>query len=291
MKRKQSSITAQGAAAIRAVESSKPPEQRICYDPLARQLVDPKFYMLVKVFAGYGDWRAPGTTGFLVARARYIDDCLQACLNNGIDQLVILGAGLDSRAYRFEQVVERVQVFEVDHPATQQEKRRKLKKILGELPKHVAFVPIDFNKEGLEKLFDCGYDKRRKTLFVWEGVTYYLTAEAVDRTLEFVRENSGNGSSIVFDYLYASALTAAHKRGEIVRLQRYRRFTGEGLTFGIEEGKAEEFLGQRGHTQIENITSEDLKRAYFAGVNRNRPIAPIYAIVHATVRSWDENAA
>jgi O-methyltransferase involved in polyketide biosynthesis len=97
-----------------------------------------------------------------------------------------------------------------------------------------------------------------------------------------VTGNAGNGSSIVFDYVYASALTASRKRGEIARMQRYGRFTGEQLTFGIEEGKVEEFLSRRGLTQIENVTGEDLRRAYFTGANRNRPIAPIYAIVHAT---------
>jgi methyltransferase (TIGR00027 family) len=281
MKRKQSSVSAQGIAAVRAVESSKPAGERICYDPLARQLVSPMFYFLARLFSGYGEWRAPGTTGFLVARTRYIDDYLQACLDGGIGQLVILGAGLDSRPYRFEGLSEGVNVFEVDHAATQEGKHQKLREILGDLPRHVTFVPIDFNEESLEKLFEFGYERGQKTLFIWEGVTYYLTAEAVDGTLEFVRANSGNGSCIIFDYVYAEALTAAHKRGEIARMQRYGRVTGEGLTFGLEEGRVEEFLARRGYGQITNVTGEDLRRAYFTGPNQNRPVAPIYAIVHA----------
>jgi methyltransferase (TIGR00027 family) len=291
MKRKQSSVTAQGIAAIRAIESSRPPGQRICYDPLARQLVSPIFYYLAKLFAGYGGWRAPGTMEFIAARTRYVDDYLQACLDNGIEQLVILGSGLDSRAYRLEQLIGRVHAFEVDHPATQRDKCNKLVSIFGTLPKHVTFVPIDFNKERLEKLYRFGYERQQKTLFIWEGVTYYLLAEAVDSTLDFVVMNSGEGSCIVFDYVYVSALTATRKRGEIARMQRYGRFTGEPLTFGIEEGHVEEFLGRRGYSQIENATSQDLKRAYFTGINDKRPIAPIYAIVHATVRSSDEDAA
>jgi methyltransferase (TIGR00027 family) len=147
----------------------------------------------------------------------------------------------------------------------------------------VVYVPIDFNQETLHKLPDLGYDKQRQTLFVWEGVTYYLTAEAVDSTLAFVLAHSGQGSSIIFDYVYASALTAAHKRGEVARMQRYRRFTGEGLVFGIGEGQVEDFLRARGYTQVQNVTGEDLKRLYFTGAPRTRAIAPIYAIVHATV--------
>jgi methyltransferase (TIGR00027 family) len=283
MKRTQASITAQGIAFVRALESSKPAGERICYDPLARQLISPAFYLLCKLSAGYAERKGPGVLGFLAARCRYIDDYLQACLETGLDQLVILGAGLDSRAYRFEQLAGRVRVFEVDHPATQQVKIRKLAKVLGKLPEHVTHVPIDFNEETLQKLFDFDYNPQVKTLFIWEGVVHYITAEAVDQTLESVLKNSAPGSSIIFDYVYTSALTAARKRGEIVRMQRAKRYTGEGLVFGIEEGQIEAFLRVRGYTQIRNVTSEDLKRLYFTGVNRTRAIAPIYAIVHATV--------
>jgi methyltransferase (TIGR00027 family) len=284
MKKTQASTTAQGIAFARALESRKPAGERICYDPLARRLISPAFYLLGRLFANYGERKGPGVIGFLVARCRYIDDYLQACLEAGLEQLVILGAGLDSRAYRFEQLKGRVKVFEVDHPATQQVKLGKLEKIFGRLPEHVTYVPVDFDKETLHKLFDFGYSRQEKTLFIWEGVVYYLTAEAVDQTLEFVLKDSGAGSSIIFDYLYTSALTAAHKRGEIVRMQRAKRYTGEGLVFGIEEGQVEEFLRVRGYTQIQNVTSKDLKRIYFTGVNQARTIAPIYAIVHATVR-------
>jgi methyltransferase (TIGR00027 family) len=282
MKKTQASTTAQGIAFVRALESSKPAGERICHDPLARRLISPAFYLLGRLFISHAERKGPGVIGFLTARCRYIDDYLQTCLKAGFDQLVILGAGLDSRAYRFEQLKGRAKVFEVDHPATQQVKLGKLEKILGKLPEHVTYVPVDFDEETLHKLFDSGYSRQTETLFIWEGVVYYLTAEAVDQTLEFVK-NSGAGSSIIFDYVYASALTAVHKREEIARMQRTKRYTGEGLVFGIEEGQVEEFLRVRGYTQVQNVTSEDLKRLYFTGVNQTRTIAPIYAIVHATV--------
>jgi len=283
MKRKQASITAQGIAFARAFESSKPANERICYDPLARQLINPAFYWFCKLFANYAERKGPGVLAFLATRCRYIDDYLQTCLMDGIEQLVILGAGLDSRAYRIEGVNEQVQVFEVDHPATQVVKLAKLKKILGELPAHVTYVPIDFDVETLDKFFRYSYQRQKKTLFIWEGVVYYLTAEAVDQTLRFVATNSGAGSSIIFDYVYTSALTATDKRSEVARMQRTQRYTGEGLIFGIEEGQIEVFLQTRGYTQIKNMTGNDLKKAYLTGVNQTRAIAPIYAIVHATV--------
>jgi len=284
MKKARASTTAQGIAFVRALESSKPDGEGICTDPLARQLISPAFYLLGRLFVNRAERKGPGVLGFLAARCRYIDDYLQACLETGLDQLVILGAGLDSRAYRFEQLAGRVRVFEVDHPATQRAKINKLTKVLGSLPEHVTFVPIDFNEETLQKLFDFGYSRQAKTLFTWEGVVYYITAEAVDQTLKFVLENSGSGSSIIFDYVYASALTAVYKRAEITRMQRAKRYTGEGLVFGIEEGQLEEFLLARGYTQIQNVTSQDLERMYFTGVNEARVIASIYAIAHAVVR-------
>ena len=283
IKKRQASITAQGIAFARALESSKPEGERICTDPLARRLISLWFYWLSRLFAGYAERKGPGVLGFLTARCRYIDDYLEDRLSAGLKQLVILGAGLDSRAYRIAGLKERVKLFEVDHPATQAVKCAKLTKLFGELPAHVVYVPIDFDAETLEKLYDFGYSRQSKTLFIWEGVVHYLTAEAVDQTLEFVRQHSGSGSSIIFDYIYASALTAVHKRGEIVRMRRAQRYTGEGLVFGIEEGTIEAYLAARGYDRIENVTSQDLKRAYFTGVNQTRPIAPIYAIVHATV--------
>jgi methyltransferase (TIGR00027 family) len=286
MRRNQSSITAMGIAVNRAYESSKPPGERICYDPIARHFVNPVLYQLFKVFIviGYAERRGPGVQAFLALRERCIDDYLQACLA-GIRQLVILGAGFDSRAYRFESLRGRVKVFEVDHPATQQVKLEKLKRLWGALPDHVVYVPIDFDREKLgERLFVGGYDGCVETLFIWQGVTYYLTPEAIDDTLAFVAKNSGTGSSIVFDYIYAGALAARHKRGEVASMQRYRGLTGEGLTFGIEEGKAEEFLNRRGFFRVKNVTAEDLKRTYLTGVNQKRQVAPIYAIASATVR-------
>ena len=172
----------------------------------------------------------------------------------------------------------------MDHPASQQAKITKLKPIFGRVPEHVTYVPVDFNHETLEKLLGCGYEEHLKTLFIWEGVTYYITAEAVDHTLAFVTGHSGAGSSIIFDYTYSTVIEGTQKRGEMTSARRYARFTGEGWRFGISEGTVETFLEQRGFHKVKNATSQDLKRLYFTGVNQKREAAPVYAIVHATVK-------
>ncbi len=122
MRKSQSSMTAIGIAIVRGIESEKPEADRICYDPYARQFVSGTWYHFVKFFdrLGYSERRGPGVMGFLTVRERHIDEYLKSCLANGVQQVVILGAGYDARAYRFEEFRRGVKVFEGDHPATQQ---------------------------------------------------------------------------------------------------------------------------------------------------------------------------
>ena len=288
MKEQQSSITAEGIAMMRAWESAKPPGVRVCYDPYARAFVSPWLWYLSRLFisTGYAERRGPGVMGFLAARCRYIDDYLQKQPEQGIEQLVIIGAGFDSRAYRFPALAERgIRVFEVDHPATQRVKLDKLNKILDRPPEHVTFVPVDFDRQDLgSALLEAGYEQARKTAFIWEGVTYYITATAVDATLAFVAKHSAPGSSIIFDYTFASVVEGTWKRGEARSMQRFRGLTGEGFVFGVEQGKIVPFLEARGFCDVLNADHETLERLYFTGPNAGRDAAPVYSIATAFVK-------
>jgi methyltransferase (TIGR00027 family) len=279
MRKSQSSLTASGIAIMRAVESERPADERICYDPFARRFVPGWLYYLMRFFirTGYAEWRGPGVNGFLAARDRYSDDVLQKFLNEGLQQLVILGAGYDSRAYRFN--LAGMKVFEVDHSATQADKLAKLKAIFGKIPEHVTYVPVDFNTQTLEaRLLESGYDPKQKALFIWQGVTMYLTNEVVDSTLAFVVNHSGAGSAVVFDYIYRSILDA-QKHGEIKNMRRYRFMTGEALTFGIPEGRVETFLKERGFHSVKDVDVDYLKATYFIGKNAGRAVVGGYGIV------------
>ena len=282
MRKTQASATAKGTAAMRAIESERPANERICYDPLARRLTDTVSYLLVKLFAGYGEWRTHGALTFIVCRCRYFDDYLQECLKSGIAQLVILGAGLDSRAYRDELLQGVVKTFEVDHPATQASKIGRVKKVFGEIPTNVTYVPIDFSDETLDKLLAYGFDRSLKTLFIWEGVTYYLDAEAVDATLAWVHANAILGSAIIFDYQYMLAPTQAQTRRDYLYAV-ISRLAGERRAFGIEKGQIEDFLERRGFTHVVDANAEQLKHLYCTGSNQGRMVAEVYAIVHAEV--------
>ena len=286
MKRSQTSWTAQGTTAMRAIESAKPTDMRICYDPLARQFVVPWFYQIIRLLAGYGERRTHGALTFIVCRCRYLDDYLQQCLQAGVAQVVILGAGLDSRAYRGALVQGAVKTFEVDHPATQACKLSRLKAVLGAIPAHVTYVPIDFNVETLDTLLACGFDPSLKTLFLWEGVTQYLQAEAVDATLAWVRTHAAPGSTIIFDYLCAAELpNVPTPRNRVYAV--LTRLTGERRDFGIQHSRIVDFLAERGFTHVTDVSAEQLRRLYCTGPNQGRMVATNYAIVHAEVaESW-----
>jgi methyltransferase (TIGR00027 family) len=287
VRRSQSSMTASGIAIVRALESEKPAHERICYDPYARQMVSDALYHFVKFFdrLGYSEKRGPGVMGGLVVRERYIDDYLRSGLAQGVQQVVVLGAGYDARAYRFEGFQRGVKVFEVDHPATQQAKLKRLQKIFGSVPSYVIYVPIDFNTQTLEqRLRECGYDEQQKTLFIWQGVTQYLTPEGVDSTLAFVAHHSGPGSSIIFDYMYTSLLNGTVKHGEVSKMRRDRWLSNEVLAFGIPQGTIESFLEQRGFTQVHDANCKYLHDTYFTGVNAKRTVTDGYAIASAVVK-------
>ena len=242
MKEKGPSKTAETNAFARALESRRPENVRVCYDPFAKYFMGTRFTfffnhrLLLRVLWSISNRVRPGLGAYVIARSRYMDDYLRTCINGGVEQLVILGAGYDSRAYRFDELKKGIRVFEVDHPATQKAKMEKLKKVFGNLPDHVTFISIHFNREKLpEKLFKNGYDKKLKTLFIWEGVIYYITAEAVDETLDFVANNSGKGSAIIFDYLPPSVVDRSGKREGSRAIRRLAKRSGEALCFGLEK--------------------------------------------------------
>ncbi len=287
MRKSQSSMTATGIAIVRAIESEKPASERICYDPYARQLVNGALYYFVKFFdrLGYSERKGPGVMGFLTVRERHIDEYLKTCLASGVQQVVILGAGYDARAYRFDEFKHGVKVFEVDHPATQQAKLKRLQRIFGEVPSHVTYVSIDFNTQTLEqRLRECGYAEQARTLFIWQGVTQYLTPESVDSTLAFVARHSTAGSSIIFDYMYTALLDGTVKHGEVSKMRRNRWLSNEVLAFGIPAGTITPFLEQRGFTQVHDANFKYLHDTYFTGIYAKRTVADGYAIASAVVK-------
>lgn len=297
MKEGRPSLTAELTTFARAAESAKSEARRLCHDPLAREFLNTPLRilagsrMLAALVVWWAERLAPGVPGEVLGRTKYIDDCLRKCIADGMQQLVVLGAGYDSRAYRFDGLCQRATVFEVDHPATQRVKMKRVERLLGRLPDHVVFVPVDFEEEKLHhKLFEKGYDRNKNTFFIWEGVTYYLTAKAVDETLAFVVENSGAGSSIIFDYAFQRVLQGVSDVGQINRaLKAWERIgapitTDEHFIFGVKEGTIQEFLSARGFCQVENVNGDSFKSSYFKDMKQSGDVSHICGFVRATVK-------
>lgn len=280
------SMTAAGIAVARALETARPAGERICEDPLARRFVGPVFRFLcwLTVFSRWADRRGPALYNFLVARTRYIDDCLRCCLAAGVVQVVVLGAGYDSRAYRCEELEEHAVVFEVDHPNTQRRKKALVQRALGRLPGHVNYVSMDFLTDDLEeRLTSAGYDPTRPTLVIWEGITEYLNREAIERTLGFVRRCTPPGSMLVFDYTENGILDPAHPASEVDRMRRWQWLLGEVMAYGFDRGSLVEYLGAHGFTDIDDVPADALGARYCTGPNADRQPADGYGIVSARV--------
>lgn len=279
---------AETVALIRALESEKPEGESICYDPYAVRFLSRETREFManepeKFRAEYDrvERSLPGYSGSLVARVRYFDDAIRVSAKNGLEQLVILGAGFDTRAYRIEGMG-KVKVFEVDRPDTISVKKAKIEEIFGELPAHVTYVPLDLSANNLEnRLTESGYDPSKKTLFAMEGLIYYLTQEAVDSILSFIVHSSGRGSAVVLDYgrvrPNASADSNAGTSG-----YDYAKQCGEPVMSHIE-GTIEAFLMARGFSNVRNMESAEYKKAYFRGKNAGREVSSLAAFAYASV--------
>jgi methyltransferase (TIGR00027 family) len=273
--------TARGVALMRAVEMHKPAGERVSEDPYAKAFVNPVTLVTTEwmVRLGILDATLPrGMLDFVVARERYVHDLIVREPKGGLEQIVILGAGFDTRAYRTPELGS-IPVFEVDHPATQRAKHAALRGVVTP-PPTVRFVSVDFNRDRLgDRLGAAGYSVTGRTLFVWQGVTMYLSPQGIDATLGFIAKHSAPGSVVVFDYFYREILTSP--RATYIRFMT--RMMGEAMTFGIDEGTIAAFLEQRGFTDIVDIDGPGLRRLYWRGKAANKPMDIGGGIVSARV--------
>jgi methyltransferase (TIGR00027 family) len=290
MKSGKASWTAEITAVFRASESIRPSQRRLLNDIYAANFLRPSLRLILKnrLLTRFVLWlaierRFPGATDTIVSRIRFVDDCLKNCINDGIEQLVILGAGYDSRAYRFNELKDK-HVFEVDHPHTQNLKKRKIAAIFGHLPSHVVFVPVDFEREKLiPKLSEAGYNRNLKTLFIWEGVCKYLTNNAVNELLSTVSGNSCKGSSIVFDYLFQSMIDGSSGSKFAAKILDFQARKGEPYIFGLPEKNPEHHIMSKGFSLVKNINAAKLKSMYFSGRARGKKLHSFWGLIHAIV--------
>jgi methyltransferase (TIGR00027 family) len=203
----------------------------------------------------------------LFSRSRYAEDTLEKAIKQGVKQYVILGAGMDTFAFRQPEMMKKLEVFEVDHPATQEFKLHRLAELEWEHPAKLHFIPIDFTKESLVTALtsSSSYDPKVKTFFNWLGVTYFLTRDEVFIILHSITEIAPADSTIVFDYLDTDAFISEKSSPQMQKSLEYLRKIGEPMITGFNPSTLAEDIASLGFRLQENLSPKDIERRYLQG--------------------------
>ncbi len=274
---------------MRATDQRRDPARRTVDDPHARLFLRPWLgaalasVMRTGRIGERGEALFPNLTTYVLTRHRFIDDCLAAALRAGrVDQLVLLGAGYDTRAYRFAGALDGRTTFEVDYPATGDRKAKLVAKHARQLPAaRVTRVPIDFQTQSLgERLIESGFRRGARTFWVWEGVSPYLTRDAVKATLATVRELGAKGSDLAMDFWFlldspAAIATAIRMSSQLLSL------LGEAVTFALDPDDAPDFMRRSGFRTVDLALPAELEKRY---VRDGRRVYPADYLLHARSR-------
>ena len=289
--------TAVGTAFLRALAHREFPGTRLGPDHLARRFL-PRHLSLAVRFTPKG-WlsrirkRVPtGMYEFLMARTAFFDGLFLEALESGAPRIVILGAGYDTRACRFAHRNRGTRVIELDISTTQARKRRILESAGIAVPREVAFASMDFNRESIPPVLErAGCDPGEKTLFLWEGVSYYLEPAAVDATLDVVRHNAHKETVLAFDYaarVPRERLGQVHGAVDVIRSMQTRH-PGERARFTLEEGRTGAFLSQRGLSMTGHWDDREMAASFLS--NENGPLtAPVTGFLRLVTASPAQGA-
>jgi len=267
----KSSSTAAIMCSLRAASYK---DKRECYsgnDNVAYELVPVVFKFLIrtKLFRIFNRFSVPkGVYEYIIARTRYFDEAFSQALKERFDQIIIFGAGYDSRGLRFNELNKGTTVFELDSPITQQEKLKAYQSKKISIPRSLVLVPIDFNKERLEeKLDQAGFVAGKRTLFLLEGVTMYLSRDAVEGTFRLISGASGKGSMVVFDHIYGDVLRQENKYYGEKGMYKTVAKVGEKWTFALEQNETKSFLDKFGLQLKDDSDAKELEERYFRSSN------------------------
>ena len=194
-----------------------------------------------------------------LCRASYTEASLKTAVLTGTKQYVMLGAGMDTFAFRETEFLSKYRVFEVDHPLTQADKLERIARTGWTVPDNLTFVPTDFTRDSLaERLIAAGFDPFAKSFFSWLGVTYYLSAEAIDTMLSALSSLCADGSSLVFDYPDENFFDAPEKRVQNTIMMA--KAGGEPMRSAFSYSELEKLLEKHGFLIYELLTPDDIQR-------------------------------
>jgi methyltransferase (TIGR00027 family) len=276
MEKGQASRTALRVAIRRAAHQlvDKP---RVLDDPIAVRLIGAEFArdMERAMHPVARDFRL-----FMSSRSRYTEDCLARAVAQGVNQYVILGAGLDTFAYR--NPFKHLRVFEVDFPATQEWKRAVLAEAAVDLPPNLTFVPLDFEHKSLaEGLAEAGVDADAPAFFGWLGVVPYLTLDAFRSTLETIGRFPA-GTAVTFDYAFPPESLSPERRRVFETLSKRVEAAGEPFRLFFAPDAMDAELRREGFTRTEQADSDRLNELYFKGRADGLKLSPVRVGMLAT---------
>lgn len=209
-----------------------------------------------------------GVYGWVIARTRYIDEALLLACKEGFSQVLLLGAGFDSRGVRFSSELSGMRVFELDAPATQALKIAQFRLRGVTIPPNVVLVGLDLERETLERTLEhCKFEVGRKTLAILEGVLQYLNPRAVGVTFATLRDILGTGSRVVFDHAYASVVRGEGRVYGQARMVRGVNRFGESWQFGLDDADVQPFLEGYGFMVIDRKSPKELEELNFRGAD------------------------
>lgn len=260
MRYNQFSRTAQRVAMRRAAHQLLD-EPRVFDDPLAVAIADGESERPPDADQPF----SRSLRAFIAVRSRYAEDQLARAVERGVRQYVVLGAGLDTFAYRNPFQSAGLHVFEVDHPATQEWKRERLDEVYIAVPKEMTFVAIDFERESLEDgLMKAGFDKQQPAFFSWLGVTPYLSRPAFDATIGFIA-GMPSGSGVVFDYAVERSLLSPTQQLALDALAERVARAGEPFQLFFDPAELAGDLARLGFGNVKDLASDEINARYFAG--------------------------
>lgn len=279
--------TAVGPMVLAAVEQYEPVERRLVDDDMALSFLPAG----VRAFTRTTRWSVarrllvqatersgPGLWANLTCRKRYLGDKLTQALSD-IDAVVILGAGLDTKAYRLARH-SAIPVFEVDLPVNIERKRSVVHGALGTVPDSVHLVPVDFEHDDLAtELARHGHRGEHRTFFVWEGVTQYLTADGVRSTFEFLR-SAAPGSRLAFTYVRSDFVDGTHRYGAESLYRRFR-VRSQLWQFGLEPDRVAAFIEPYGWQLTEQAGPDYLTEHYISPAGRKLTASQVEWIAYA----------
>ena len=234
---------------------------KVLDDPLALRIIGPEAANDLRSNPKEHHAFSRAFRAFMAARSRYAEDELARSVAHGVRQYLVLGAGLDTFAYRNPHPG--LRVFEVDHPDTQTWKREQLLAGGIPIPSSITFVPIDFEKQTLEDgLERSGLDAKSAAFFSWLGVTPYLTREACISTLRFIAGMPA-GSGVVFDFAVDPALLNSGQRQALAALSKRVAAAGEPFQLFFDPCKLQDDLKGLGFHRTEFLRGKDLNARYF----------------------------